>query len=136
MLADQICCQNGEIPFCNEVVVSGDTLTLKGEKRTEKEQKEKNFYVSERSYGASQRSFYIPDGVDRDKLTAEFAKGVLTVTMPETAKAAEQAKKIEVKNAVLIQELAQYHKRGLLAKLRKLLPGVTLTDLKFRAGAW
>jgi predicted nucleic acid-binding Zn ribbon protein len=43
---------------------------------------------------------------------------------------------VEVKNAVLIQELAQYHKRGLLAKLRKLLPGVTLTDLKFRAGAW
>lgn len=43
---------------------------------------------------------------------------------------------IEVRNAVLIQELTQFHKRGLLAKLRKALPGVTLTDLKFRAGAW
>ena len=43
---------------------------------------------------------------------------------------------VEVKNAVLIQELTQFHKRGLLGKLRKLLPGVTLTDLKFRAGAW
>ena len=43
---------------------------------------------------------------------------------------------VEVKNAVQMAELAQYHKRGLLAKLRKLLPGVTLTDLKFRAGAW
>jgi predicted nucleic acid-binding Zn ribbon protein len=43
---------------------------------------------------------------------------------------------IEVKNAVLIQELTQFHKRGLLIKLRKALPGVTLTDLKFRAGAW
>lgn len=43
---------------------------------------------------------------------------------------------IEVKNSVLMQELAQYHKRGLLGKLRKLLPSLTLTDLKFKAGAW
>ena len=43
---------------------------------------------------------------------------------------------VEVKNAVQMAELAQYHKRGLLAKLRKALPGVTLTDIKFRAGAW
>jgi predicted nucleic acid-binding Zn ribbon protein len=43
---------------------------------------------------------------------------------------------VEVKNAVQMSELAQYHKRGLLAKLRKALPGVTLTDIKFRAGAW
>src|SRR6478736_5178519 len=43
---------------------------------------------------------------------------------------------VEVKNAVLIQELTQFHKRGLIGKLRTLLPGVTLTDLKFRAGAW
>jgi len=43
---------------------------------------------------------------------------------------------VDVRNAVLIQELAQFHKRGLLGKLRKALPGVTLTDLKFRAGVW
>ena len=43
---------------------------------------------------------------------------------------------IEVRNAVLMSELAQYHKRGLLAKLRKALAGVTLTDVKFRAGVW
>jgi hypothetical protein len=43
---------------------------------------------------------------------------------------------IEVRNAVLIQELTQFHKRGLLGKLRKSLPGVTLTDIKFRAGVW
>jgi HSP20 family protein len=82
-----------------EVVVSGDMLTLKGEKRAEKEQKEKNFYLSERSYGAFQRSFYIPDGVDRDKIGADFSKAVLTITMPKTAKAVEQRKKIEVKAA-------------------------------------
>lgn len=43
---------------------------------------------------------------------------------------------VEVKNAVLLQELTQFHKRGLLGKLRKSLTGVTLTDLKFRAAAW
>ena len=74
-------------------------MTLKGEKRQEKEQKDKNFYLTERSYGAFQRSFYIPEGVDRDRIAAEFAKGVLTVTMPKTAKAVEQQKKIEVKTA-------------------------------------
>ncbi|MCI0700896.1 MAG: DUF721 domain-containing protein [Planctomycetia bacterium] len=43
---------------------------------------------------------------------------------------------IAVRNAVLLQELTQFHKRGLLTKLRVALPGVTLTDLKFRAAAW
>ncbi len=43
---------------------------------------------------------------------------------------------VEVRNAVLMSELAQFHKRNLLTKLRKAMPGVTLTDIKFRAGAW
>jgi HSP20 family protein len=82
-----------------EVVTSGDTMTLKGEKRQEKEQQDKHFYLSERSYGSFQRSFHIPDGVDRDRIAADFAKGVLTVTMPKTAKAVAEQKKIEVKAA-------------------------------------
>jgi predicted nucleic acid-binding Zn ribbon protein len=43
---------------------------------------------------------------------------------------------VAVRNAVLMSELAQFHKRGLLTKLRAAMPGVTLTDLKFRAAAW
>lgn len=43
---------------------------------------------------------------------------------------------VAVRNAVLLQELTQFHKRALLTKLRAALPGVTLTDLKFRAAAW
>jgi HSP20 family protein len=82
-----------------EVVLSDGVLTLKGEKQQEKEQKEKNFYLSERSYGSFQRSFTLPDGVDRDKISADFAKGVLTVSMPKTAKEKDAAKKIEVKAA-------------------------------------
>ena len=80
-----------------EVVASGDTLTLKGEKQQEQEQKDKNFYLSERSYGSFQRSFYLPDVVERDKISAEFSKGVLTIIMPKTVKAMEQRRKIEVK---------------------------------------
>jgi HSP20 family protein len=82
-----------------EVLISGDTLTLKGEKHQEKEQKEKNLYLSERSYGAFQRSFYLPEGVDRDKIAADFSKGVLSIAMPKTAKAVEQQRKVEVKSA-------------------------------------
>jgi predicted nucleic acid-binding Zn ribbon protein len=43
---------------------------------------------------------------------------------------------VAVRNAVLMSELTQFHKRGLLTKLRAAMPGVTLTDLKFRAAAW
>lgn len=43
---------------------------------------------------------------------------------------------VEVRNAVLLQELAQFRKRELLTKLRTTLPGVTVTDLRFRAGVW
>jgi predicted nucleic acid-binding Zn ribbon protein len=43
---------------------------------------------------------------------------------------------VAVRNAVLLQELTQFHKRSLLTKLRAAMPGVTLTDLKFRAAAW
>ena len=50
-----------------EVAVSDDTMTIKGEKKQEKEQKDKQYYVSERSYGMFQRSFTLPDVVDRDE---------------------------------------------------------------------
>ena len=58
-----------------EVMISGDLLTLKGEKHQEKE---KNFYLSERSYGSFRRSFYVPKDVDHDKITADFSQDVLT----------------------------------------------------------
>lgn len=80
-----------------EVAVSGDTLTIKGEKRQERETKEPNYYLCERSYGSFQRAFVLPDGIDRDKIDARFAKGVLTVTLPKTPEVQRQAKKIEVK---------------------------------------
>ncbi|MBN9510009.1 MAG: Hsp20/alpha crystallin family protein [Alphaproteobacteria bacterium] len=82
-----------------EVAISGDTLTIKGEKRQESEKTGKNYHMTERAWGAFQRSFMLPDGVDRDKIAGEFAKGVLTLTLPKTAKAQQQQKKIEIKAA-------------------------------------
>ena len=66
-----------------DISVSGDMLTLKGEKHYEKDEKDKNHHVTERAYGSFQRSFVLPDGVDRDKITADLSKGVLTITLPQ-----------------------------------------------------
>jgi len=82
-----------------DVTVSGDMLTLKGEKHYEKDEEDKNRHVSERAYGSFQRSFALPDGVDRDKIAADLSKGVLTITLPKTAEAQKPEKKIEVKAA-------------------------------------
>lgn len=82
-----------------DVAVSGDMLTLKGEKRYEKDEQDKNRYMSERAYGSFQRSFALPDGIDRDKIAANLSKGVLTITLPKTSEAQKPQKKIEVKTA-------------------------------------
>jgi HSP20 family protein len=74
-------------------------LTIKGEKKDEKEEKRKDYYVSERRYGSFERYFRLPDGVDTDKIEANFKKGVLTVTLPKKAEAQKPAKKIDVKAA-------------------------------------
>lgn len=92
-----------ELPGLDEmsvsVTVTGNYLVLKGEKRQETQKDEKSYHLSERSYGAFERSFRIPDTVETGKIEAEFAKGVLTVTLPKSAEAAAAARKIEIKAA-------------------------------------
>jgi len=82
-----------------EVKVVDGTLTIKGEKQEEKEEKEKDYYLHERQYGSFERCFEVPEGVDADKIEASFKKGVLTVTLPKKPEAQKPAKKIEVKAA-------------------------------------
>ena len=82
-----------------EVTLTDDVLTIKGEKREEKEEKRKNYRFSERHYGAFERSFEAPEGVDADKIEANFKKGVLTVTLPKKPEAQKATKKIDVKAA-------------------------------------
>ncbi|TGT07127.1 Hsp20/alpha crystallin family protein, partial [Mesorhizobium sp. M8A.F.Ca.ET.213.01.1.1] len=78
--------KNVEIKLANRI------LTLKGEKKEEKEEKDNDYYLSERRYGSFQRSFQLPEGVDADKIDATFAKGVLTVKLPKTAEAQKAEK--------------------------------------------
>lgn len=70
-----------------EVKVANGTLTIKGEKKETREEREKDYYLSERRYGSFLRSFRVPEGVSADKIEATFAKGVLTVKLPKTAEA-------------------------------------------------
>lgn len=78
-----------------ELTLTGDILTLKGEKKSEREEKEKGFHLVERSFGSFQRSFRLPVEVDRSKLTATHKDGVLTVTLPKAGEAGTA--RIEVK---------------------------------------
>jgi len=80
-----------------EVSVTESMLTVKGEKKQETEHKAKNYHVSERAYGSFERSFSLPDGVDANKIGADFAKGVLTITLPKKPEARVEPKKVEVK---------------------------------------
>jgi HSP20 family protein len=80
-----------------EVKVANGTLTIRGEKKEEKEEKRKDYYLSERRYGAFERRFQIPPGVDAGGIEASFKKGVLTVTLPKTAEAQATEKTVAVK---------------------------------------
>lgn len=81
-----------------EVSLTKNVLTIKGEKKEEKEDKGKNYYRMERSYGAFSRTIPLPVEIDIDKAKAQFKKGVLTVTLPKSPKAIKETKKIPVKS--------------------------------------
>lgn len=77
-----------------QVVLQDGVLTISGEKRAEKERKDKGYKFIERSYGAFSRSIELPDGIDGAKIKATIADGVLKVTAPRRPSAEPQ--KIEV----------------------------------------
>ncbi|OOY02659.1 Hsp20/alpha crystallin family protein [Thioclava sp. F28-4] len=82
-----------------EVSVSDDMLTVKGEKKIERQEEKKGYYLSERSYGAIYRTIPLPPGVDGEKAEASFKDGVLTIRLPQTPEAQAKVKHIEVKGA-------------------------------------
>jgi len=82
-----------------EVKLANGILTIKGEKQEDEEQKNKDYYMHERRFGAFERSFHVPDGVDTDKIEASFNKGVLSVMLPKNAEAQNAEKKITVKDS-------------------------------------
>ncbi len=66
------------------IEIKDNMLTLKGERKFEKETKEENYYRMERAYGSFMRSFNLPASVDKDKVKAKFKDGILEVTVPKT----------------------------------------------------
>jgi len=79
-----------------EVFLDDGVLTLRGEKRSETEDKEKHF--SERYYGRFERRIPLGYEVEEDKVDARFRNGVLNITLPKTSKAQSQLKRIEIKS--------------------------------------
>ena len=79
-------------------LINGD-LRITGEKKEVRTEKDEGRYLSERRYGAFERRFTLPDGVDAEKIEAAFTNGVLTVTMAKSAQAQNAPKKIAVKQA-------------------------------------
>ena len=78
-----------------EISMVGDTLTIKGEKKVEREEKEENYHMVERSYGSFSRAMKLPAVVDPDKVEATYKNGVLTVVLPK--KEEVKPKAIEIK---------------------------------------
>ena len=66
-----------------DVQLEGNVMTLKGERKLEKEEKESDYHRIESFYGTFSRSFTLPESVDRDKIKADYKNGVLTITMPQ-----------------------------------------------------
>lgn len=76
-----------------EVVLRDDMLTVKGEKKSEREEKKENYHLSERRYGAFERTFRLPETAEADRIKAAIEDGVLTVTVPKSAGARAKAEK-------------------------------------------
>lgn len=91
-----------ELPGIDEsdfqLELEGNTLKIRGEKKQEKEEKEKDFYRVERSYGSFQRVLSLPEDVDQGGIAANFSKGILTVTLPRKEAAKAEVKRIPVKS--------------------------------------
>jgi HSP20 family protein len=88
-----------ELPGVNKdevkITLESNILTIRGEKKQEKETKKENYHRIERSYGSFERSFTLPTSVKSDKIDAAYNNGVLQITLPKVEEA--KPKQIEVK---------------------------------------
>lgn len=79
-----------------KVTVENGELTISGERKFEKEEKNRKYHRIERSYGSFVRSFTLPEGVSGEKVSAEFKDGMLTVHLPKDEKARPKAVEVKV----------------------------------------
>jgi HSP20 family protein len=93
---------DAELPGVEEkdvdVILSGDVLTIRGERKNGHEEKNKNYHLMERSYGSFTRSVSLPFDAEPKNVTAKFEKGVLHIAIPKPANAAGKSAKIPVKS--------------------------------------
>ncbi len=89
-----------ELPGVNadqiEVSIADNTLTIKGEKRSERKEEGKTYYFSERTYGTFHRSFRLPSDAVGDGIAADFKDGVLTLKVPKSGPPTQAVRKIPV----------------------------------------
>jgi len=78
-----------------DISLVGDALTIKGEKKQEREEKDENYHRIERSYGTFSRSVRLPQDVQSDKIKANYKNGILKITLPKSEEA--KAKEIKIK---------------------------------------
>ncbi len=78
-----------------KITLENNVLSISGEKKAEREEKDKNYHRVERSYGKFHRAFELPGAVNRDKIEAEYKDGILSISVPKTEEA--KPKQIEVK---------------------------------------
>lgn len=79
-----------------EITYHDGTLAIKGEKKEEHEEKDKGYFLKERSYGAFQRSISLPGKINVEGIKAEFKKGVLGISVPKASEEEAQIKKISI----------------------------------------
>jgi HSP20 family protein len=81
-----------------EIQLENGTLTVKGERKFEKEEKNKGFHRMERTYGAFVRYFTVPDTIDAEHVKAAYEAGVLTISLPKKEVAKPRAIKVQINN--------------------------------------
>ena len=90
-----------ELPGVDEkdikIALEDNVLSISGEKKAEREEKKKDYVMSERSYGSFKRVFTLPDNVDAEKIAAKFEKGVLKLTLPKTTPSPSKQREIPIK---------------------------------------
>ena len=80
-----------------DIQLQENVLTIKGERKHEKEEKEKNYHIFERSCGTFQRAFTLPENVEMEKIDAEYRDGVLSIAIPKTEPAKPKEIRVKVK---------------------------------------
>ena len=92
---------SAELPGVDEkditLTLQDHMLTVAGEKKTERKEEKKDYYLSERRYGSFRRSFRVPDDVDENNIAANFGKGVMTIVLPKVASPRPKGRQIPIK---------------------------------------